>query len=45
MIITWGHRQCSPGARHLEKLYKGKLSKSNVSNLSADTKSHYSEIR
>ena len=33
MIITWAFRQWL-GARHLQKLYKGELSKSNVSNLS-----------
>ena len=38
MIILWALRQWS-GARHLEKKYKGKLAKSNVSNLSANTKS------
>ena len=38
MIITWAFRQWI-GARHLENLYKGELSKSNVSNLSANTKS------
>ena len=34
MIITWAVRQWS-GARHLEKKYKGELSKINVSNFSA----------
>ena len=38
MIITWALRQWL-GAHHLEKLYKGEPSKSNVSNLSANTKS------
>ena len=36
-IITWALRQWL-GARQLEKLYKGQLLKSNVSNLSANTK-------
>jgi hypothetical protein len=31
IIITWAYRQWS-GARHLEKVYKGELSKSHVSN-------------
>ena len=38
MIILWALRQWL-GARQLEKNYKGELSKSNLSNLSANTKS------
>jgi hypothetical protein len=38
LIITWALRQWL-GARHLEKIYKGELSNSNVANLSANTKS------
>ena len=42
MIIVWALRQWL-GAHHLEKLYKGEISKFNVSNLSANTKSQFSE--
>ena len=38
MIVTWALRQWL-GARHLEKIYKGELSKSNVSDFAANTKS------
>jgi hypothetical protein len=38
MIITWALRQWL-GARLMEKLYTGELSKSNASNSSANTKS------
>ena len=36
MIITWALRQWL-GARHIEKLYKGELLKSNTFNLTANT--------
>jgi hypothetical protein len=44
MIITWALRQWL-GARLVEKLYKGELSESIVSNLSANTKSQNSDVR